>query len=178
MSTAKKVAWIAVGYALAVVGGYAAVAINELLMPAETAQGSPGMVAFGDMVLFVLAVGFLGLLPTCFLLKLLVDKVPRALLATVLLLAALGPASWLAVAYLAGNPPVPDQPSTTGAWAGLLLAFGAIPRIVAGPVLLVVEAATFFMVRGRVSRTLLAAATLMDIVPITMFVMHMASRPY
>jgi hypothetical protein len=51
------------------------------------------------MILFALVAGFLSLAPTWFLLKLVVAKVPRALLATELLIAAIGPASWLAVAY-------------------------------------------------------------------------------
>ena len=66
----KRLALIAAGYVLAVVGGFAAVAVNELFMPADVAQGSPGMVAFGDMILFVLVAGLLGLAPTWFLLKL------------------------------------------------------------------------------------------------------------
>jgi hypothetical protein len=178
MSTAKRLGLIALGYVLAVAGGFAAVAVNELFMPADIAQGSPGMVAFGDMILFVLTTAFLGLAPTWFLLKLCVEKVPRILLTTELLMAVLGPISWLAVISIAGRAPVPDQPQTTSAVVGLLLAFVAIPRIVAGPVLLVIEAMTFLMVRGCVPRALLFAATLMDIVPLGMFVLHMASRRY
>jgi hypothetical protein len=34
----------------------------------------------------------------------------------------------------------------------LFIAFGAIPRMVFGPVLLVIEGATFFLVRGRALR--------------------------
>jgi hypothetical protein len=74
MSTAKRLALIAAGYALCVVAGLAAVAVNELRMPADVAQGSPGMVAFGDMILFVLVAGFFGLAPTWFLLKLFIAK--------------------------------------------------------------------------------------------------------
>ena len=103
MSTAKKLALIAAGYALCVVAGFAAVTVNELRMPADVAQGSPGMVAFGDMILFVLVAGFVGLVPTWFLLKLFIEKAPRALLAIALLVAALGPASWLAVRHMAGR---------------------------------------------------------------------------
>src|ERR1035441_9884779 len=77
MRTAKKLALIAAGYALSVAGGVAAVAVNELRMPADIAQTSPGMVAFGDMILFVLAAGFFSLAPTWFLLKLSVEKAPR-----------------------------------------------------------------------------------------------------
>ncbi len=69
MSAAKKLAFIAAGYALSVGGGLAAVAINELLIPADIAQTSPGMVAFGDMILFLLVAGFLSLAPSWFLLK-------------------------------------------------------------------------------------------------------------
>jgi hypothetical protein len=178
MSTAKRLGLIALGYVLAVAGGCVAVALNELFMPEEISQTSGGMVAFGDMILFVLATGALGLVPTWFLLKLLVEKAPRTVLAIVLLAAVLGPASWLAVIHMVGDEPVPDQPRSIGALAGLLLAFGAIPRIVAGPVLLVIEAVTAFLVSGRVARALLAAAMLLDIVPLTLFALHMASRSY
>jgi hypothetical protein len=54
------------------------------------------MVVFGDMILFVLVAGFLSLAPTWFLLKLSVEKAPRTLLATELLIAAMGLVSWLA----------------------------------------------------------------------------------
>jgi hypothetical protein len=57
---------------------------------------------------------------------------------------------------------------------GLLIAFGAIPRLVLGPVLLVIEGATFVLVRGRATRALLAAAMLMDMIPLSMFALHMA----
>src|SRR6185312_4197522 len=110
MSVAKRLGLIALGYALAVAGGFAAVAVNEFFMPDDVAQGSPGMVAFGDMILLVLATGFFSLLPTWFLLKLAIEKSPRALLAALLLAAVAGPLSWLAVIYLAGGPP-PDPPS-------------------------------------------------------------------
>ena len=60
---------IAAGYALSIAGGLAAVAVNELRIPDEIKETSGGMVAFGDMVLFVLAAGFLSLVPTWFLLK-------------------------------------------------------------------------------------------------------------
>jgi hypothetical protein len=178
MRTSRRLGLIALGYVLAVAGGCVAVALNELFMPEEISQTSGGMVAFGDMILFVLAAGFLGLVPTGFLLRLLVEKAPRAVLAIVLLTAVLGPASWLAVRHLAGHPPVPDQPQAIGALAGLLLAFVAIPRIVVGPLVLVIEAVTAFLVSGRVARALLAAAMLMDIVPLAMYAAHMASRPY
>jgi hypothetical protein len=174
MGAAKRLAWIAVGYVLAIVGGFGAVALNELRMPPDVAAGSPGMVAFGDMILFIIATGFFSLVPTWFLLRLLVEKAPRALLTILLLAAVIGPVSWLALAYLAANPPIPGQPHATNEQLGLLIAFGAIPRIVGGPVLLLIEAATFFMVRGRMTRALLVVAVLMDIVPLTMFALHMA----
>jgi hypothetical protein len=40
--------------------------------------------------------------------------------------------------------------------------------------LLVIEAATFLLVRERVARALLAGAMLMDLVPLSMFALHMA----
>jgi hypothetical protein len=173
MSMAKRLALIAAGYALCVVAGLAAVTVNELRMPADVAQGSPGMVAFGDMILFVLVAGFVGLAPTWFLLKLFIAKAPRALLAIVLLVAAVGPASWLAVTQMAGGSSPPNMPEAVGALLGLFIAFVAIPRMVLGPVLLVIEGAAFLLVRERVTRALLAVAMLMDLVPLGMFALHM-----
>jgi hypothetical protein len=53
MSTAKRLALIAAGYALSVGGGLAAVAVNELLIQDDIKETSGGMVAFGDMILFI-----------------------------------------------------------------------------------------------------------------------------
>ena len=92
MSVPKKLALIALGYVLALLAGCGAVTVNELLMPSDISQGSPGMVAFGDMILFVLVAGFVGLIPTLFLLRLAIEKVPRASL-VVLAVAALAKCS-------------------------------------------------------------------------------------
>src|SRR6266571_1819976 len=132
MSTPKSLALIAAGYALSVGGGLAAVAVNELFMPVDIAQTSPGMVAFGDMILFVLVTGFFSLAPTWFLLKLAVETAPRAVLAIELVIAAMGPVSWLAMTALAaatpeGGPSLPNWPQATKELLGLLIAFGAIP---------------------------------------------------
>ena len=148
-------------------------------MPADIAQTSPGMVAFGDMILFVLASGFFSLAPTWVLLKLSVEKAPRALLTTELLIAAMGPVSWLAMTALAvttppGGPSLLNSPQAVRELLGLLIAFGAIPRMVFGPVLLVIEGVTFFLVREGIARALLAAAMLMDIVPLGIFALHLA----
>ena len=175
MSTAKRLALIAAGYALSIAGGLAAVAINEVRISDDIKETSGGMVAFGDMVLFMLATGLLGLVPTWFLLMLLVEKAPRALVAVVLLVAAIGPASWLAVIYIASGASSPNPPrEAIGALLGLFVAFGAIPRMVLGPVLLVIEGATFLLIRERVMRTLLGAAMLMDVIPLSLFALHMA----
>ncbi|MGH6725755.1 MAG: hypothetical protein ACREB8_04325, partial [Pseudolabrys sp.] len=56
---------------------------------------------------------------------------------------------------------------------GPLIAFGAIPRMVFGPVLLVIEAMAFLQVREHVTRALLAGATLLDLVPLCLFALHM-----
>ena len=173
MRTVKRLALIAVGYALCVVAGLAAVTVNELRMPDDVAQGSPGMVAFGDMILFVLVAGFFGLAPTWFLLKLLIEKAPRALVAVELVVAAMGLASWLAVMHMAGSSSPPNFPVAVSQLLGLFIAFVAIPRMVFGPVLLVIEGITFLLVRGRVTRALLAVAMLMDLVPLGMFAFHM-----
>ena len=173
MSTAKKLGLIAVGYVLAIVAGFAAVAVNELFMPADVAEGSPGMVAFGDMILFVLATGSVGLLPTWFLLKLFVDKAPRILLAIVLLVAAIGPASWLAVIYMSAGVDPSNPHRVVGPLLGLFIAFAAIPRMVLGPVVLAIEAVTFLLMRANVARALLAGAMLMDLIPLSLFALHM-----
>ena len=101
VSNSKKLALIAIGYTLSVVAGFVAAAVNEGLMPDDVAQGSPGMVAFGDMILFIFVTGFFSLAPTWFLLKLLVATAPRILLTTELLIAAMGPVSWLAMTIMA-----------------------------------------------------------------------------
>lgn len=174
MSIAKKLGLIAAGYGLAIVAGIAAAAVNEALMPADISQSSGGMVAFGDMILFVLVAGFFGLAPTWFLLKLAVDKAPRALLGVELVAAAAGPASWLTMLYLSRAAGPMTLPEAVSGLLGPLIAFVAIPRMVLGPVLLVVEAATFLLVRGRRARALLVAAMLMDLVPLALFALHMA----
>jgi hypothetical protein len=173
MRTVKRLAWIAAGYALCVVAGLAAVALNELRIAADVAQGSPGMVAFGDMILFVLVAGFFGLVPTWFLLKLLIEKAPRTLVAIELLAAAMGPASWLSLTHVAGSASLPNLPEAIRTPIVLFIAFVAVPRLVLGPVLLVIEAVTFLLIRGRVTRALLAVAMLMDLVPLGMFALHM-----
>ena len=106
------------------------------------------------------------------LLKLAVAKAPRALLATELLIAAAGPASWLAVLDPASGAGVANLPPAAAELLGLLIVFGAVPRIILGPVLLVIEAATALLARGRVTRALLAAAMLMDVVPLGLFALH------
>jgi len=172
MNVAQRLVLIALGYVLAAAGGFAAVAVNELLMPADVAQGSPGMVAFGDMILLVLVTGFLSLLPTWFLLKLAIEQAPRALIAALLLAAVMGPLSWLAVVGFAGGPPT-DPPGALNLLIGPLIALVAIPRMVAGPVLLLIELVAIFFVRWPAARALLAAALLMDIVPLSLFALHM-----
>lgn len=134
----------AASYALSVVGGLAAVAVNKLRMPTDISQTSPGMITFGDMILFVLAASFFSLAPTLFLLKLVVGNAPRALLTSELPIAAMGPVSWLAMTSLAvtnppGGPSLLNSPQSVRELLGLLIAFGAVPRMVFGPVLLVIE---------------------------------------
>jgi hypothetical protein len=176
LSTTKRVALISAGYAVSVGVGIAAVAINELRMSKDVLQGSPGMVAFGDMVLFVFVTGFFALVPTWFLLKLFIEKAPRSVVAIELLVAALGPVSWLAVTSLVGSSS-PNLPQAIAQLLGPSIVFAAFPRMVFGPVLLVIEGVTFLLVRGRITRTLLAVAMLMDLVPLGLFALHMARMP-
>jgi hypothetical protein len=173
MGVAKKLALIALGYGLALVAGFGAVAVNELSMPSDISQGSPGMVAFGDMILFVLVTGFVALVPTFFLLKLAIEKAPRASLVALLVVAMAGPISWLAMVDLAHRGPGPYVPAAGGQLFGWLIAFVAIPRIVAGPILVVAEGLAMFLVRQRAMRMVLAAAMLLDLVPIGLYALHM-----
>ncbi len=178
MTVAKKLALIALGYGLAFTVGIAAVAINEFLIPYDIQQTSSGMVAFGDMIVFVLATGVVSLVPTWFLLKLGIEKAPRALLAAEFLLATMGPVSWLTVIWMAHSPAPRNLPGAVGQAIGLSMAFGAIPRIVLGPMMIVMEGATFFLVRERLTRSLLAGAMLMDVIPLSLFALHMAVAIY
>ncbi|MBI5260451.1 MAG: hypothetical protein HY852_01375 [Bradyrhizobium sp.] len=178
MRVAKKLALIAAGYGLSVGGGIVAVAVNELLIPDDIKQSSGGMIAFGDMILFVLVMGVLSLAPTWFLLKLCVEKAPRTLLAAELLIAAIGPASWLAVRGMAAGAGPPNLPQAFSGVLGLVIAFVAIPRMVFGPVLLMIEGATFFLARERLTRTLVAAAMLMDLIPLSMFALQLAAATH
>jgi hypothetical protein len=178
MRVAKKLALIAAGYGLSVGGGIAAVAVNELLIPDDIKHSSGGMVAFGDMIAFVLGAGVLSLAPTWFLLKLCVEKAPRTLLAAELLIAALGPTSWLTVTYMATGASPQSLPQAFSGVPGLLIAFGAIPRMVFGPVLLMIEGATFFLAGERLTRTLLAAAMLMDLIPLSIYALHLAAATH
>ena len=116
MSVAKKLTLIAVGYVLSVAGGVTPVAVNELLIPDDIAQSSGGMVAFGDMIVFVLGAGVFSLAPTWFLLKLCVEKAPRTLLAAQLLIAVTGPPSWLAVTYWDAQGPQRPQSASGHRW--------------------------------------------------------------
>ncbi len=178
MSNSKKLALIAIGYVLSVVVGIVAAAVNEALMPDDVAQGSPGMVAFGGMILFIFVTGLFSLGPTWVLLKLLVATAPRTLLTAELLIAAMGPVSWLAMTIMAvmtppGGPSLQNVPQGAAQLFGLFLAF-AIPRIVLGPVLVVIEGVTFLLFGGGVARALLAGAMLMDVVPIGLYALHFA----
>jgi hypothetical protein len=169
MRVATQLVLIAAGYGLAIACGVAAAIVHGLVE-----QSSGGMGAFGDMVLFVMIAGFLGLAPTWFLLRLLLAKAPRVLLAALLLLAAIGPLSWLALTG-ADNANLPHAP------AGLRSAFtpfGAMLRIVAGPVLLVVEGVAFLLTQERLTRAILAAAMLMDLVPLGIFGLYFAGVTY
>jgi hypothetical protein len=174
LGTAKRLVLIAAGYALAVAGGFAAVALNEAFMPEEISQGSGGMVAFGDMILFVLVTGFLSIAPTFFLLKLWLEKAPRSLLIAAIAAVAIGPLSWLAMLAMARGATPTNPTGGIGALAGVLLAFVAIPRMVAGPVVLAIEALALFFLRERRVRMLLAAAMVLDVVPLGLFALHMA----
>jgi hypothetical protein len=178
MTKAKRLALIAAGYVLALGGGLGAVAVNELFMPAEIAQTSSGMVAFGDMILLVLVAGVLSLVPSWFLLKHFVETASRTLVAIILAMAVLGPASWLAVIYLVSGPDPSSSPLTGNPILGLLIAFIAIPRMVFGPVMVVIEGAAFFLIRDRAARVLLAAALLMDFIPLGLYALHVARMPH
>jgi hypothetical protein len=174
MRAGRRFALIGLGYVLAVAGGCAAVALNEARLSADVAEHSGGMAAFGDAVLFLGVTGFLALAPSWFVLTFLAGRAPRALLTGELVLAATGPLSWLAVLSMAvAGPGAHGPPQPYQQLLGPVVAFIAIPRIVVGPALLVLEAVSFFLVRGRTARALLVAAMLMDVIPLGLFAVHM-----
>jgi hypothetical protein len=175
MTTAKKLAMIAGGYCLAAVCGFAAVVIDDQLGPSEIRDASSGMFAFRGMVLFILVTGALSLPLTCFLLKMCAEKAPAALLAIFALIATSGPLSWLAATWAPDGSSFPGAASLFGGALGLIIVFGAIPRMVAGPIVLMIEGATFFRARDPRARALLVVAMLMDLVPLGWFAMHMAA---
>jgi hypothetical protein len=110
--------------------------------------------------------------------KLLVENASRALLVTILAIAATGPLSWLAVIYLFGDPDPSTSALASKPVLGPLIAFIAIPRMVFGPVLVAVEGAAFFMMRGTLTRTVLAVAALTDLVPLGLYALHVARMPH
>ena len=110
--------------------------------------------------------------------KLLVEKAPRPLLAAILVIAATGPLSRLAVIFLFGGPDPSTSALASKPVLGPLIAFVAIPRMVFGPVLVVVEGAAFFMIRERWTRAVLAVAVLMDLVPFGLYALHVARLPH
>jgi hypothetical protein len=70
---------------------------------------------------------------------------------------------------------MPSTPAPgCGGTARLFLAFGAIPCMVLGPVVMVIEGVTFLLVRGGVARAFLAAAVLMDIIPLSLYALNLA----
>ena len=84
------------------------------------------------------------------------------------------PVSWLAVKLLAGGPPA-GPPAVLAQLLGPLIAFIAIPRIVAGPAVVVAEGLAMLLVRQRSMRIVLAMAVLMDLVPVGIYASRMAS---
>jgi hypothetical protein len=171
--TGKVLPLVVAGYVLSVLGGIVAVALNELFISEEIQQTSGGMVAFGDVVLFVFVTGLFSLLPTWFLLRLWVRNSPRSLIVAELALAAAGPVSWLAMVFIGSLGPHPGPPPAALPWIGPLIAFVAIPRIVSGPIMIAIEGATIFLVDERQTRRLLGLAMLGDLIPMAAFVLHM-----
>jgi hypothetical protein len=171
MNAAKKSALIALGYAVAIAGGFAAVTVNEAAMPASTAQGSPGMVAFGDMTLFILVTGFFTLVPTWFLFRRAMVRWPRVLLGALLLAAVSGPLSWLSMVAMAREGLA--SPVHSIEWIEPWFTFVAIARIVAGPVLVLGEGAALLVSRNRNTRLFLALVMAMDLIPLGIFAQRM-----
>jgi hypothetical protein len=123
------------------------------------------------MIVFVLAAGFLGILPTWFLLKVGIKAAPRALLVGGIVVALIGPFSWLS-----GERRQSIKSGPQHRRAGRLShhlprhsAHGGRP----GP-----AGVSFLILRDREMRMLLAAAMLMNAVPLGLFGSHMARAPH
>ena len=64
MNPWAKLGLVLVGYIVACLVAYGAVYLNDLFMDPTVLQGSGGMSAFGDLILFVGVFGVCALLPT------------------------------------------------------------------------------------------------------------------
>lgn len=94
------------------------------------------------------------------------------LAAALLALSATAPVSlWLVADMSTGPKPSPMSKSEL---FGLVLVFGAFPRVVAMPVVFLVLAIAFLLARDRVTRALLACALAVEAVPLLLLVRHFA----
>lgn len=162
---------IALGYALAVVGGVAVVALNELRMSEDIAQGSPGHGRFCRRHTVHASEGVLQ--PPADVVPAETDRSEGATHSA--RFPALSRGYW--TIDLAGDDPIRrryGRITRVNTVSGALIALGAISRIVAGPVVMTVEGITILLARGSIMRALLAGAILMDLIPLVMSALHMA----
>jgi hypothetical protein len=97
-------------------------------------------------------------------------------LAALFVLATTGPVSWILTLSISADPRGGGPSQDSDVWLGLLVAFWAIPRIVLGPLIVLVETATCFLARDQSARLLLAAMILMDIIPLGLFLRHLTHQ--
>ena len=173
MTVPKQLALIALGYVIAIVGGFAAVAITN----SDAGRHLPRLARHGRLWRHGPAGAGDGLsrpVADLSLIRLAIAQAPRASLVALTVMALAGPLSWLAMVALAHRGPGPYVPAFGGQSFGWLIAFAAIPRIVVGPILVVAEGLAMILVRQRNMRIVLAATMLMDLIPIGLYALHMA----
>jgi hypothetical protein len=78
----------------------------------------------------------------------------------------LGPVCWTLLVLANPGPPSPESSSRSDDIIGWFIAFVAIPRDVAGPILLGIEATALFLFRTAAARGLLLLAMAMDVLPL------------
>jgi hypothetical protein len=150
-----KVGAVVAGYVVAAVVAIVAVAIHVAATSGPIAQGSSGMYAFGDAMLFAAVFGVLPLVPTAVALVFLRPYRPFwTVLATAgLMLAITGLAA--AVLFAVGRHAEPTSAMST--WAGL-----SVLRILAAPLLTLVSLVCALVAPYRFSRLTLLAAMVVE----------------
>jgi hypothetical protein len=172
LGTAKRLAWIAAGFALALAAGALAVWARNLMIDQRDASASSGMYAAGDAILFVGVACTLSLVPALFLLRWAVDAFPRGVPWALLALSLSGPVCWVLFGVLASGGS--HVPAGIRDMLGLLLVTVIAPRVIASPIAFLFVAIATFMIEGRGPRRMLSWGLALEALPIALFAIFIA----